>query len=278
MADGRAGRRPGTVMFVPAHDTAHGFFDASPPLAIAHRGFSPDGLENSMSAFEAAIKLGFEHLETDARATKDGVVMAFHDATLDRVTDRTGLIADLPYAEVAAARIRGVEPIPRLDEVLAAWPDAKVNVDVKDAATVLPLARTIDRSGAHDRICLASFSDRRRRGVLSRLSAPVATSPGTQIMSSFRTAASVIGPARAARTRLRDVDCLQVPINFGRVTMVSAALVAGVHAAGKQVHVWTINEEALMHRLLDIGVDGIMTDRADVLRDVLTARGAWPAT
>lgn len=264
-------------MGVPAHDNTNGFFDTSPPLAIAHRGFSLDGLENSMSAFEAAIKLGLQYLETDARATKDGVVLAFHDATLDRVTDRTGKIADMLYKDVAGARIRGVEPIPRLDDVLDAWPHAKVNIDAKDAATVVPLARTIDRSGAHDRICLASFSDRRRLGVLRRLSKRVVSSPGTQIMTSFRAAASVLGPARAARTRLRSVDCLQVPVKFGRVTMVSEELVAGVHAAGKQVHVWTINSEPLMHHLLDMGVDGIMTDRADLLRDVLTARGAWRA-
>jgi glycerophosphoryl diester phosphodiesterase len=252
----------------------NGFLD-NPPLAIAHRGFSPDGRENSMSAFEAATALGFQYLETDARATKDGVVLAFHDATLDRVTDRTGRIADLHYREVAAARIGGVEPIPRLEDVLGAWPDARLNIDAKDAATVDPLARVIERSGAHDRICLASFSDRRRRDVLSRLSAPVATSPGTRIMTSFRAAASVLGAARAARTMLRDVDCLQVPVKFGQVTMVSEDLVAGVHAAGKQVHVWTINDEPTMHRLLDIGVDGIMTDRADVLRDVLKSRGTW---
>jgi glycerophosphoryl diester phosphodiesterase len=265
-------------MAVPTPRDNHGFFDTPPPLAIAHRGFSPEGLENSMSAFEAAIKLGYEYLETDARATKDGVVLAFHDATLDRATDRTGQISNMLYKDVAAARIRGVEPIPRLEDVLAAWPDAKVNVDAKDAATVVPLARTIDRSGAHDRICLASFSDRRRLGVLSRLSAPVASSPGTQIMTTFRAAASVLGAARAAHTRLRNVDCLQVPLRFGRVAMVSEALVSGVHAAGKQVHVWTINDEPTMHHLLDIGVDGIMTDRADVLRDVLTARGAWRTT
>ena len=253
----------------------HPFFDSPLPLAIAHRGFSPDGLENSMRAFEAAIKLGYGYLETDARATKDGIVLAFHDATLDRVTDRTGRLADLPYAEVAAARIRGVEPIPRLEDVLGAWPHARVNVDAKDAATVAPLARVIDRAGAHGRICLASFSDRRRAGVLSRLSAPVATSPGTRIMASFRAASAVIGPARAARAVLANVDCLQVPVKFGQVTMVTEKLVAGLHGAGKQVHVWTINDEPTMRTLLDIGVDGIMTDRADTLRDVLISRDVW---
>lgn len=231
-----------------------------------------------MSAFEAAIELGFQYLETDARATRDGVVLSFHDATLDRVTDRTGRISEMSYEEVAEARIGGVEPIPRLEEVLAAWPEAKVNVDVKDAETVVPLAEVINRSGAHHRICLASFSDRRRQDVLSRLAAPVATSPGTRTMTCFRTAAYVIGPAQAARVTLNNVDCLQVPVNFGRVKMVTEALVAGVHAVGKQVHVWTINDEPTMDHLLDIGVDGIMTDRADVLRDVLAARGAWRAT
>jgi glycerophosphoryl diester phosphodiesterase len=251
------------------------FFDAPAPLAFAHRGFSPDGLENSMAAFAAAVGLGYRYVETDVRATRDGVPIAFHDATLDRVTDRSGLIAELDWAEVDRARIGGTEPVARLDDVLNAWPDARFNIDVKDASAVTPLATAIERTGAHDRVCIASFSDRRRRGVLRRLSAPAATSGGRWTIAGFRLATPARFAALIAHT-LRQVDCLQVPERIGPVPLVSAAIVAAAEAAGRQVHVWTVNDEKRMHRLLDLGVHGIVSDRADLLRDVLRDRAAWP--
>jgi glycerophosphoryl diester phosphodiesterase len=270
----------GTVKLVPARPSPrdHPYFDAPAPLPIAHRGFSRTGAENSMTAFAAAIDLGYRYLETDARATRDGVVLAFHDGTLDRVTDRRGRISELTWDEVRRARIRGSEPIPLLEEVLDAWPQARFNIDVKDAATIGPLARVIDRTKAHDRICLGSFSDRRRRAVVRRLSAPVATSAGRMIVARFRTVTSVRLLARYLQAVLHDVDCIQVPERIGRISLVSPAAVDAVHRAGKQVHVWTVNDEAAMHRLLDLGVDGIMTDRADLLRDVMQTRGDWPGS
>jgi glycerophosphoryl diester phosphodiesterase len=265
-----AGRPPpGTVIHVHARPD-HPFFDSPTPLAIAHRGFSLNGLENSLAAFAAAVDLGYRYIETDARATRDGVVLAFHDSTLDRVTDRTGRVADMAWADVRGARIAGLEPIPRLEEVLHTWPDARVNLDVKDGATVAPLARVIDRAAAHDRVCVASFSDRRRRDVGRRISAPVATSAGRATIARFWATASIHAVAPLA---LRDVDCLQVPERVGRVPLVTDRTVAAVHAVGKQLHVWTINDERSMSRLLDLGVDGIMTDRADLLRDVMAGRG-----
>lgn len=229
-----------------------------------------------MTAFSAAVAMGYRYLETDVRSTRDGVALAFHDPTLDRVTDRSGRIADLGWAEVGRALIRGTEPIARLEDVLDAWPDIRLNIDVKDAAAVAPAANAIERIRAHDRVCVASFSDRRRRDVLRRLSAPAATSGGRWTVAGFRLSSS---PARVsalvART-LRDVDCLQVPERAGPLRIVTAATVAAVQAAGKQLHVWTVNDEARMHRLLDLGVHGLVTDRASVLRDVLRSRGAWP--
>ncbi|HEX6327596.1 MAG TPA: glycerophosphodiester phosphodiesterase family protein [Jiangellaceae bacterium] len=251
------------------------FFDAPTPLAFAHRGFSPDGLENSMSAFSAAVALGYRYLETDVRATRDGVAIAFHDPTLDRITDRTGRIAELDWSEAKRALIGGTEPIARIDDVLHAWSDVRLNIDVKDAAAVPPLARAIERTRAHDRVCVASFSDRRRLAVLRRLSAPVATSGGRWTVARFRLASPTRWTALVARA-LRDVDCVQVPEQAGRLRVVTAATVAAVHAAGKQLHVWTVNDESRMHRLLDLGVHGLVSDRADVLRDLLRARHAWP--
>lgn len=251
------------------------YLDHPGPLALAHRGFSLQGRENSLAAFEAAVGLGYRYVETDVHATSDGVAVAFHDETLDRVTDRSGAVAELPWAEVRTARIGGEEPVPALLDVLGSWPDLRLNLDVKAPGAVGPLVDAIERTRAHDRVCIASFSDVRRRAVLRGLSRPVATSAGSPTVAAFRAAVA----ARAVgvvRRLLRDVDCLQVPERFGAVPVVTPATVAAAHASGVQVHVWTVNDAEHMHRLLDLGVDGLVTDRADTLRDVLTSRDQWP--
>ncbi len=246
---------------------------------MAHRGFT-DGRgapENSLPAFGAAVDLGFRYVETDVHATSDGTLIAFHDDHLDRVTDRTGTVAELPWREVRRANIAGTAEIPTLDEVFETWPDLRVNIDCKAESAVAPLARVIERHNAHDRVCIASFSDKRRRAVLRRLSRPVATSGGQSVITRFVIGGPVPSWSRipVGRNALRGVDCLQVPVSSGRVRVVSAASLRRAHEMGVQVHVWTIDDAAQMHALLDLGVDGIMTDRADILRDVLVQRGQW---
>lgn len=250
------------------------YLDHPGPLAFAHRGFSRDGQENSMVAFAAAVDLGFRYVETDVHATADGVVIAFHDATLDRVTDGTGRVDRLPWAVVRRARIAGREPVPTLAELLGSWPDLRVNIDVKSAQAVGPTVEVIERASAHDRVCVTSFSDTRRRAVQRRLSRPVVTSAGTRTVAGFLAATAVRWRRGQARA-VADVDCLQVPERQGRLPVVTAGTVAAAHAHGRQVHVWTVDEPADMHRLLDLGVDGLVTDRADLLRQVLLARGQW---
>lgn len=253
---------------------SHPYFERFTPIALAHRGFARDGLENSMTAFAAAVNLGYRYVETDVHATSDGILLAFHDSTLDRVTDRSGTIADLPWSQVRHAKIAGTEAIPLLEDLLGAWPELRVNIDIKSAAAIEPAARTIERTRAHDRVCIASFSDHRRRQVVRRLSAPVATSAGLKSAARFWLGCVTRSRARSAAA-LRQVDCLQVPERIGPVRVVSARSVELAHTAGKQVHVWTVNEPSDMRRLLDLGVDGIVTDRADLLRDVLVERGVW---
>lgn len=244
-------------------------------VALAHRGFSRDGLENSLAAFAAAVELGFTHLETDAHATSDGVAVALHDASLDRTTDAHGLVADLPWREVSRARIGGLEPVPLLEDVLGTWPHVRVNVDVKAPAAAAAVAAVVERTRAHDRVCVASFSRARRRATLARLTRPVTTSAAPAEIAGFLAAAR-LRSRRGAVAALRAVDCLQVPVAAGPLTVVDRATVRAAHAAGRQVHVWTVNDTAEMTRLLDLGVDGLVTDRADLLRDVLVRRGTWP--
>lgn len=244
------------------------------PLAFAHRGFSPDGLENSAAAFKAALDLGFTHLETDARTTADGTVLLFHDETLDRVTDGHGTISDLAADDIAKTRIKGMESIPLLADVLAEFPQARLNIDVKDWHTVEPLAGVVEKLQAHDRVLIASFSDRRRRAVLRLLSRRTASSAGILFNALF----VLLGPLLPDPWLLKimhDVDALQVPARYGSLPVVTPRFVRRAHRLGLQIHVWTINDPAEMDRLLDLGVDGLVTDRADRLKTVLQDRNQW---
>jgi glycerophosphoryl diester phosphodiesterase len=247
-----------------------------PFVALAHRGFSGghSNLENSMAAFQAAVDLGFRYVETDAHGTADGVAVALHDESLDRTTDGTGLVANLPWDVVRRARIGGTEPVPLLTDVLGTWPGLRVNIDVKGDSGIAPVADAVERTAAHDRVCVTSFSAKRRRATLARLSRPVATSAGRAEVIGFLVATR-LRLARGVRRALRDVDALQVPVAEGKVPVVDARTVAAAHAAGRHLHVWTINEPGEMRRLIDLGVDGIVTDRADLLRGVLRERGLW---
>lgn len=258
------------------------YLDHPGPIAFAHRGGALGGRENSMAAFEHAVGLGYRYLETDVRATADGVLVAFHDATLDRVTDHTGPIARMPYDEVAKARIAGRDPVPRLEEILAAWPAARLNIDVKAASAIGPLTEALHRARAWDRVCVTSFSYRRLRQTRARMRTlsgrDVCTALSPLGVATLR-ARSLGGPlGRLVRLAELGVPCAQVPQGVGRHPLVTEAFVATAHTLGLQVHVWTVNDAAQMDRLLDLGVDGIITDEIAALRDVMTARAQWPAT
>lgn len=253
--------------------TAHLYFDTGGAVAaLAHRGFSREGLENSMRAFQAAVDLGFRYVETDAHGTADGVAVALHDAALDRTTDRQGLVADLPWSQVRGARIGGVEPVPLLEDLLGTWPELRVNIDVKAVSGIAPIAAAIERTGAHDRVCVASFSVSRREATVAKLSRPVATSAGTGEAAPFF-AAGITG--RGVGRALRRVDALQVPARVKGARILTAAHVRAAHRAGKHVHVWTVNDPDEMERLVAMGVDGIVSDRADLLRAALERHGRW---
>ncbi|APX01826.1 glycerophosphodiester phosphodiesterase [Arthrobacter globiformis] len=252
------------------------------PVAMAHRGFSLEGLENSLAAFSSAVELGFCHLETDVHTTSDGELLLFHDRTLDRITDGRGRIHDLTADEVRRVRIGGAEPVPTFDELVAAFPGTRFNLDVKDWHSVPSVVAAIERHQVHDRVLIASFSDLRRRAVLKRLSRRTASSAGTLVNALFLVLGPLLSvrgvrsPVRAVlRRALRDVDALQVPVRYRAIPVVTPEYVRRAHELGLYVHVWTINDPAEMHRLLDLGVDGIVSDRADLLKEVLQARGQW---
>lgn len=252
----------------------HAFLDHPGPIPFAHRGGAADGPENTMAAFAAAVSLGYRYVETDVQATSDGILLAFHDDRLDRATDRRGIIAELPYAVVARARVDGREPIARLDELLEAWPDLRVNIEPKHDSAVAPLAAAIRRQRAIDRVCVASFAMRRLARLRRVLGPRLCTALGPPEVAALRAAAwGLPGAARLARRG--GGTCVQVPLRGGGMPLVERRIVAAAHALGLPFHVWTVDDPADMERLLDLGVDGLMTDRPVVLRDVLRRRGRW---
>lgn len=251
----------------------HPYFDTGGAIAaLAHRGFNREGLENSMAAFAAAVDLGFHYVETDAHGTVDGVAVALHDASLDRTTDSRGNVANLPWSQVQHAKIGGVEPVPLLEDLLGTWPELRVNVDVKAASGIAPIAAAIERTNSHDRVCVASFSAARRSATVKLLSRPVATSAGTREAGDFWLRATL---GVATRDALKGTDVLQVPTNVGPLRTLHKRQVGAAHAAGALVHVWTVNDPRQMEALLDAGVDGLISDRADLLKELLVARGRW---
>ncbi len=247
------------------------YLDAPVPLAFAHRGGAAEGDENTTAAFERAVKLGYQYVETDVHSTADGVAVVFHDSTLDRVAGRPGRIDALSWADLRTIRIAGEAAVPRLDEVLDAWPEIRFNIDVKADAGPEPTVDAVRRAGAGDRVLLASFSDARLARVRKLAGPGVATSLGMSSVARLRLA-SLAG----LRPRLPDsVAAAQVPVRHGPVRVVDRRFIRTAHRLGIQVHVWTIDEPDEMRRLLDLGVDGIMTDRIEVLRAVFEERNLW---
>ena len=243
----------------------HPYLDWDGPIAFAHRGGASDVPENTMPAFQYAVDAGYHYVETDVQVTADGVLVAFHDDDLSRTCGRPGRISALPWSEVSTAHVDGRAPIPLLTDLLGTWPELRVNIDCKTDRAVDALVDVLRSTDSLHRVCIGAFSDARVQRVRDALGSSLCTSLGP------------VGVARLRFGRMRTTAAMaaQVPVRQGPLTVTNAAFVRKAHALGLKVHVWTIDDPAEMHRLLDLGVDGIMTDRPHVLREVFEARGIW---
>jgi glycerophosphoryl diester phosphodiesterase len=235
--------------------------------AYAHRGGSQEAPENSLTAFTRAWDQGFVHFETDVRPTRDGVAVLHHDATLDRTTDAKGRVRDLTWSQVRRARhVDGTTPL-RLEDLLEAFPHAHVTLDAKEAGSVPVIVDTVMRTRAASRICVASFSA--RRITRARRLLP----PGTESAAHPWEALALRTLPRVAA--LPRVHRIQVPERALGVRFAEAAFIRRAHDRGLAVDFWTVNDPVRMEALLDLGVDGIMTDSPGDLRQVLLRRGMW---
>ncbi len=249
------------------------------PVVIAHRGSRVLWPENTKLSFAGAYEIGVRHFETDLRVTSDRQIVCFHDSTLDRTTDGSGPIVETSLAELqsldAGARHRvgdsfpfrgqGVV-VPTLADILTEFPDVSLVVDLKADGVAGPLAELLAETGAEDRVIVGSFSDQRLTSFLLASGGRVATSAGPRGVLDWTLAKLKGNPGPAT-------DAIQIPVQYSGLRLVDDTLVGLAHSRGTLIHVWTVNRRHDMESLLDIGVDGIITDRPDIAMDVLVSRG-----
>lgn len=245
------------------------FLDLPRPFAFAHRGGSLEAEENTMPAFERAVSLGFTHVELDVHATRDGFVVIHHDQTLERMAGDRRAIADLDWAQLARVRTLGGAQVPRLDELLSSFPDLFINIEPKSEHVLAPLADLLRQADALSRIGIGCFDPRRTARMCNLLGGNVAWSPAHAGVFRLWLCGWGLPAGRL------NFPMVQVPTDFHGVPIVTSRFVNAAHERGIQVHVWTVDEEAEMDRLLDLGVDALMTDRPSLLRAVLQRRGQW---
>lgn len=248
------------------------FLDLPTPHAFAHRGGATRALENALSQFADVERLGYSYVETDVRTTSDGVAVLFHDEDAGRVTGRSGPLSALRWEQVRALSYGNGEQVPRLDDVLGAFPGLRFNLDLKDEGGVRSVPEVIARTGTGRRVCVTSFSQRRVQQARTALGPEVCT--GLGVGGVARLAATGMTGSRRGR-RAGGAGVLQVPWVLPRGRRLPGALVRLAQREGLAVHVWTVDDPAEMAAALDLGVDGIMTDRPVVLRQILQQRGQW---
>lgn len=252
-----------------ADEPRSAFLAAPLPLLLAHRGgaaYPPSrGIENTMRAFRTAVDLGSTYLETDVHASRDGVAVATHDTRLLRLCGVPASVGDLDWTALSRLRVGGREPLPQLTELLAELPQARVNIDIKSDDAVLPTLRAVTEAGAQQRVCLATFSDRRMRRIRALCGPDIATA-----CSRVEVAMLMVG-ALAELRRRNGAVVAQVPVRTRGIPVLTAALIRRAHSLGMQVHVWTIDDPGTARALLARGVDGLISDRPDLLLPVVAA-------
>ena len=250
------------------------YFAPPAPRVLAHRGLAVNAVENTLDAFRAALDAGAVYLETDVNVSADGVAVVCHDPTLERIAGRPDRVDSLALDELRRIDLGGGARLPTRLEALVAFPEARFNFAIKSPEVAEPAARAVLAAGATDRVLVTSFSTSRRRAALRLLpgAASSASAPG------FVAALILIkaGLTPLARLVLRGVDAVQIPLEAGPLATTTARTVRGFHRAGVEVHVWTINDVELARELLDRGVDGIVSDRADLMLELVAGRSVSP--
>ncbi len=245
------------------------YFEPGLPRVFAHRGLATEAPENTLLAFAAAIGIGIHYVETDVHGSKDGVAVISHDPDLTRLAGIESSVSDFSMAELRKIDLGSDQGFSSLAEALDAFPETRFNIDLKSVDAVQPAVDAIRAANAVDRVLVTSFSEARRLAAVRQLPG-VATSTGASRFA--RALALGTTGLPGLRRTLRGIDCVQVPQRSGPLAITTPRMIRRLHAVGVEMHVWTINDEPTMHALLDLGVDGLVTDRADLALKVLSER------
>lgn len=237
------------------------------PIVLAHRGLATHATENTAAAFRAAHDVLASGIETDAHASADGSAVLWHDPDLRRFDGSHDRIAELDWAALAQRIAPDGSRLQRLTDALAEFPHMHFNIDIKVDAALGPVVRAIETAQAHGRVRIASFSDARRRRAALALPR-VATSPGMRAIALCLLTQWLprLIRVRIWRSAFAGADALQVPLRYWGMPVFSRRILRLAHELGVDVHVWTVNSPRMMQRLALLGVDGIVTDRADLAR------------
>lgn len=258
----RAPRRPSSA-------TEH-YLSPVRPRLFAHRGLALEAPENTLLAFAAAVGIGAIYVETDVHASHDGHAVIAHDPDLKRVAGRDVRVDQLTLAELRRIDLGHGQSFPSLAEALDAFPETRFNIDVKSGAAVEPTVSAILAAGASNRVLVSSFDERRRAAALRGLPGVVSSASARRFAIALL--GGKVGFSPAVRGSLRGLVAVQVPEKALGLRVTTARMLARLHAAGVEVHVWTVNDPARMRELLDLGVDGIVTDRIDLALAVAAER------
>lgn len=237
---------------------------------FAHRGLALDAPENTLLAFAKAVAAGAVYIETDVHASADGVAVISHDPDLKRVAGRHVRVEQLTMAELRRIDLGHGQGFCSLADALDAFPHTRFNIDVKSRAAAVPAAEAILAAGASDRVLVSSFDEGRRLAALRLLPGVVSSSSARRFLVALL--GGKVGFSPAVRGALRGLVAVQVPEKALGLRITTQKMLARLHAAGVEVHVWTVNDPQRMRELLDLGVDGIVTDRADLALAVVAER------
>ena len=247
----------------------HPFFKDHKFYGFVHRGGDEEKTENTLEAFQYSSDLGFVFMETDVQATSDGEVVIFHDSDLKRVAGLNKRVSDLTFKEIKAVDLIYGGRIPSLEETLSSFPNLRFNIDIKVDSAVDQTIKIVNNFNAFNRVCLAAFSSKRLNRIRELTDTSLCSSMGQAeivklLLSSY-----------GLNFRESPGLCAQVPVSQFGIPIVTKRFIKKVHDLNKLIHVWTIDETQEMYRLIDLGVDGLMTDKPTVLKDALVARNLF---
>ncbi|WP_411721780.1 glycerophosphodiester phosphodiesterase [Mycetocola sp.] len=254
---------------MPDENAASVYYEPQRPRVLAHRGLALGAPENTIAAFQAAVDVGAQYLETDAHATADGIAVLVHDPEIS-VDGVNHAVRNLTLSQLRQLDLGQGHRVPTLAGALVTFPNIRFNIDVKSEQAAGPVARAIRAERATDRVLITSFDEGRRRRAVDALPGVASSASSDRIRRAYLGVR--LGSAAIIRSALSGISCVQIPERHRNLRLVTERTVRMFHRAGVEVHVWTVNSPDDMHRLVEMGVDGIITDRADLAIPLLAER------